>query len=120
MNKDESPMYKTLQFQRDLARLINQYSLENGSNTPDVILSTFLCNALISFDATLMERQNWYQMESNPGALAQLAYTAYGDHAEWKAWNGLPMPKWDDLTTVVRDHWQAATQALWLLFQQGR
>lgn len=45
-------------------------------------------------------------------SLAKQAYDAYGDDAEWKTWDGRPMPTWDDLTTAVRDHWKAAIHSV--------
>lgn len=38
---------------------------------------------------------------------AQELYDAYGDHADWKNFQGNAMPAWKDLTDVVRGHWQA-------------
>jgi len=32
----------------------------------------------------------------NIEALARIGYEAYGAHAEWKAFDGRPMPRWDD------------------------
>lgn len=33
------------------------------------------------------------------------AYTRYGNHAEWKTYNDLPMPTWENLNDAVRGHW---------------
>lgn len=43
-------------FQTELTELINKFSKENGSNTPDFILSRYLCDCLRAFDATTVER----------------------------------------------------------------
>lgn len=32
-------------------------------------------------------------------------YTAYGNSAGMKAWDGKPMPTWDQLNSAVRTHW---------------
>ena len=46
-----------LKFERDLSEVINKHSMENGSDTPDYILGTFLANVLQAFDtATTAER----------------------------------------------------------------
>lgn len=43
-----------------LQTLINQYSAENGSNTPDFILANFVFKALINFDDAVNHREKWY------------------------------------------------------------
>lgn len=49
-----------LKFEIELGQLINKYSLENGSNTPDFILAAFLVEQLKLFNATLRRRDSWY------------------------------------------------------------
>jgi hypothetical protein len=51
---------KEMQFRQELENLINRYSKENGSNTPDFILANFLERCLIAFDLTVLEREAWY------------------------------------------------------------
>lgn len=46
------------------------------------------------------------------GELARIGYEAYGDRADWKAHDGEPMPRWDDLPQHVRDRWMVATGAI--------
>lgn len=53
------------QFQKDLAALINQYSKENDSDTPDFILAKFLNVALENFNAAVLEREEWYGREKH-------------------------------------------------------
>lgn len=48
------------QFRKELENLINRYSKENGSDTPDFILARYLTNALENFDAAVKERESWY------------------------------------------------------------
>lgn len=45
-------------FQKELAALINTYSLENGSNTPDYVLAKFLEEALVAFDEAVNLRSH--------------------------------------------------------------
>lgn len=45
-------------------------------------------------------------------SFAQIGYEAYGLKADWKTWDGKPMPTWTDLGDVVRDRWQAAAEAI--------
>ena len=48
--------------------------------------------------------------------LARLAYEAYAEAADWKAYNGTPIPAWDDLPAGsgeapgTREKWQVAVQ----------
>lgn len=48
------------QFELRLEELINEYSMENGSDTPDFILARYLRNCLENFDASVKEREEWY------------------------------------------------------------
>ncbi len=48
------------QFREELKQLINKYSKENGSNTPDLILASFLLNCLTAFDSAVQDREAWY------------------------------------------------------------
>jgi len=48
------------QFQKELAALINEYSKENDSDTPDFILARYLNAVLDNFNAAVMDREQWY------------------------------------------------------------
>jgi len=57
-------------FMQELENLINRYSKENGSNTPDFILAEYLNNCLEAFDKAVVNRQEWYKPDSFvPGSL---------------------------------------------------
>lgn len=47
-------------FQKELTSLINRYSKENDSNTPDFILAEYINNCLKSFSHTIHLRDQWY------------------------------------------------------------
>lgn len=47
-------------FQDDLQELINKYSKENESNTPDFILAEYLVDCLNTFDKVSKAREHWY------------------------------------------------------------
>lgn len=47
-------------FTNELKKLLNRYSEENKSNTPDFILANFLVNVLDSFNASTQAREKWY------------------------------------------------------------
>lgn len=42
--------------------------------------------------------------------MAKRAYDAYGAVTDFKNYQGLPMPKWEDLTDKIRAAWIAATR----------
>jgi len=50
-------------FRNELRVLINQNSLENGSNTPDFILAEYLENCLKAFDYAVLQRTEWYRKD---------------------------------------------------------
>lgn len=47
-------------FRKELENLINRFSKENGSNTPDFILAEFLSDSLEAFDKATKLRSGWY------------------------------------------------------------
>lgn len=53
-------------FRDELIQLLNKYSKENGSNTPDWILATFMHESLNSFDRATTLREKWYGRISDP------------------------------------------------------
>lgn len=54
-------------FETELEHLINRYSLENGSNTPDFILAEYLRDCLRVWDKSIAAREKWYGVELRPG-----------------------------------------------------
>jgi hypothetical protein len=55
-------------FRSELASVINRYSKESGSNTPDFILAEFLCASLAAFDAAIAGRSHWYGVTDTPAS----------------------------------------------------
>jgi hypothetical protein len=47
-------------FQVDLAALLNRYSQENGSDTPDFILAKYLNDCLTTWNHSVSARESWY------------------------------------------------------------
>ena len=47
-------------FCEELTALINKYSMENGSDTPDFILGQYLVDCLKAYDVALVRREHWY------------------------------------------------------------
>lgn len=52
-------MRDELNFRRELAALINRYSRENNSDTPDYILAKFAALALHAFEQAMIARDDW-------------------------------------------------------------
>ena len=53
-----------MSFQDELRSLINRYSRENKSNTPDFILVDYITDSLNAFDKATNEREKWYGRRS--------------------------------------------------------
>lgn len=57
-------MNKT-EFERELIILINRYSIENDSNTPDHLLCKYIMGCLSLYASTTNERDYWYGVDRN-------------------------------------------------------
>jgi hypothetical protein len=57
-------------FRRELEGLINRYSQENGSNTPDFILAEYLVSCLETFDRAVNKRQEWEAVPEPPSTVS--------------------------------------------------
>ena len=42
--------------------------------------------------------------------LAKQSYMAYGSVTDFKNYQGLPMPEWEQLTDKIREAWKAASR----------
>ncbi len=47
-------------FAEELEQLINKYSVENASDTPDFILAQYLCDCLNAYAKTIAKRDKWW------------------------------------------------------------
>ncbi len=47
------------EFLKEIASVINKYSMENGSNTPDFMLAEMLGGFLNVYNNTLQNRKQW-------------------------------------------------------------
>lgn len=47
-------------FEQALERLLNTYTQENASNTPDFILAQYLVGCLATWNAAVTRREEWY------------------------------------------------------------
>ena len=55
-----------MEFQKELQILINKFSEENKSNTPDFILAQYLEECLDTFNTAVQQRESWYGRDSRP------------------------------------------------------
>jgi len=53
-------------FRSELTSLINRYSKENGSDTPDWILAEYMSATLELFDSTVRAREKWHGRAPEP------------------------------------------------------
>ena len=54
---------KLAEFQKELATLINRYSIENLLNTPDFIIAENMVNHLIATANIVSRRDKWYSFD---------------------------------------------------------
>lgn len=54
-------------FVEELQCLINRYSIENESNTPDFILAKYMLTSLINWQDTCKAREEWYGKKMSIG-----------------------------------------------------
>lgn len=57
---------KDAEFSKELQSLINRYSKENNSNTPDFILAGYIENCLISWNVATQQREAFYGRDPRP------------------------------------------------------
>ncbi len=50
----------------ELTSLLNKYSRENASNTPDFILQEYMMDALRAFELGIERRDEWYGISPSP------------------------------------------------------
>lgn len=56
-------------FRNELESLINRFSRENGSDTPDFVLAAYLQDCLDSFDRAVIAREKYYGRVAEDGTL---------------------------------------------------
>lgn len=52
--------------ERDLSGVLNRYSQENTSNTPDFILAQYLLSCLAAWNTATQQRETWYGRDARP------------------------------------------------------
>jgi hypothetical protein len=61
--QQKKPEIQERDFTKELTELLNRFSKENGSNTPDFILANYLISCLETYNSTIKEREKWYGRE---------------------------------------------------------
>lgn len=56
------------EFRHEIESVINKFSMERNSNTPDYILANYLARCLSNFDASVADRDRWYGVNLAPGS----------------------------------------------------
>lgn len=59
-------------FKEELTVLINKYSLENKSNTPDYILADYLMSCLNQFNKATNDRSKFYGIVLKPKGVSRV------------------------------------------------
>ncbi len=58
-----------MSFEKELESLLNRYSKENESNTPDWVLSDYIQNCLAAFNTATQQREAWYGRDPRPSVI---------------------------------------------------
>lgn len=77
-------------FEKELLNLINKYSLESESNTPDFILVQYVMDALVAWNRAIRAREQWYGHDEEyvgPTQHAQRSATHLLENEE--GWDGI-------------------------------
>jgi len=62
------PKELNMSFETELCQLLNRYSGENDSNTPDFILCQYIITSLAAFNTAVQQRETWYGRDARPSA----------------------------------------------------
>ena len=58
-----------MNFENELQAIINRYSQENASNTPDFILAQYLVGCLAAWNTAVQQRETWYGRNAQPAVV---------------------------------------------------
>lgn len=68
-------------FNSELKHLLNKYSRENASDSPDFILASYLCQCLDAFNLASRSREDWNTLKCTGVAPQELSI--YLKHLAW-------------------------------------
>ena len=66
ISEREEKMDRDETFTKELQSLLNRYSKENTSNTPDFILASYIENCLVAWNVGVQQREAWYGRDPRP------------------------------------------------------
>ena len=69
----ETPYQPYSPLERELSDLLNYHSAENGSDTPDFILATYMLDCLAAFERATKARTTWHAGTNPPQPTAENA-----------------------------------------------
>lgn len=67
---ESARVLRNVSFEAELTSLINRFSKENESNTPDFILAQFLEQCFSVFTTSVQQRETWYGRDARPTSAA--------------------------------------------------
>jgi hypothetical protein len=67
-NEKDEAQNRRGEFAKELESLINRYSQENGSDTPDFVLAGYLRDCLSAWNTAVKARERWYGRKCGDGA----------------------------------------------------
>lgn len=67
-----------ISLREDIQNAINRHCAENGSNTPDFILASYLIDCLTVFDRAVTARQKWLTTPLRTSFITEFACPACG------------------------------------------
>jgi hypothetical protein len=56
-------MATRISFEEEFRKLVNSYSMESASNTPDFILARYLIDCMDSFNHAVRTRDDWFKFK---------------------------------------------------------
>lgn len=69
-------------FEKELSTVINRFSKENDSDTPDFILAEYMNECLQNFNKTMAKREVWYGRQKHKDIDALMPIKRMSDGAE--------------------------------------
>ncbi len=70
-------------FEDELRAALNRTSQENGSNTPDFILATYLLGCLDAFNRAVNARDQWYGLRAESGRGVRVGSSRLLHREDW-------------------------------------
>lgn len=56
-------MDRELELKNELETLLNKYSVENGSDTPDFLLAQYILDCILSYQSIVTKRDKWFGVD---------------------------------------------------------